>query len=85
MGISRRCSQPSPWGAHDEPFLQQERFIDVLDRLGLFSDADRKSRKTDRSSGEAHAQRLEDHPVDAVEPELVDPEDSQTLARRLLR
>ena len=68
---ARRGGNASAWGPHHEAEPHQERFGDLLDRLGLLGDADGKGRQAHRAAGEADAaveilQRVaQDHPEDA--------------------
>ncbi len=84
MLVGKWCRDASAGRAHYEPRLQQERLIDVLDRLWLLPDAHRQGRQPDGPAGEADAEDVEDLEVEAVQPELVDSEDRQAFTRCFL-
>ena len=65
-----------------QTLLDEERLVDVLDRLGLLTDRDGQRRQPDRTAAELLAQGAEDRPVDLVQTTVVDAEHGQALARR---
>ena len=75
-----RRRDPARGRALDEPAQQQERLVDVLDRLGRLADRDRERAEPDGPADERAAQRVEDRPVDLVEAELVDLEQRERVA-----
>ena len=88
-GVERRGAPRPPAGrrgprgrAHEQPLLDEERLVDVLDRLGLLAHADGERRQADGTAAELLAQRAEDGPVDLVEPALVHAEQRQAVAGR---
>ena len=80
---SPRCTyaagggDPAAWRSLQQALLEQERLVDVLDGLGLLGHRDRERAEADRLARERRAQRVEDRPVDLVEPTLVDLEQGQ--------
>ncbi len=85
-GASPRCSYAASSTTRparrtgNHPLRDQERLVDVLDRLWLFADADRNRRQADRTAVELCAERREDRSVDLVEPAVVDTEQGESLA-----
>src|SRR5690606_27560013 len=75
-----RGGDPPTRGAHEQPLLDEERLVDVLDRLGRFADADGEGGEADRPAAETSAQRLEDGPGGLVETEVVDAEEREAVA-----
>src|SRR4051794_21337232 len=67
--------------AGDHALLDQERLVYVFHRFRLLADADRQRRQTDRPAAELLAERGEQRPVDFVEPEVVDTEQREAVAR----
>ena len=79
MGPCGRSGHSTSWGSHDESQLDQERFVDILDRFLGFSDADGKRAETNGSAAELLTQVAENRPVDLVESERVDSEQGKTI------
>ena len=83
--VSPRCAYAAagatrPRGrAPEQPALQQERLVDVLDGVGLLGHRHRQRAESDGLAGERLAQRPQDRPVDLVEAELVDVEERECL------
>src|SRR5450631_310849 len=64
--VRRWCGDASPRCAHDETLLEEERLVDVLDRLGGLGDGDREGVEPDRLPDEPFAQHREYGAVDLV-------------------
>ena len=56
----------------DEPELEQIRLVDVLDRVGLLAERDRKGGEPDRAAVEFLHHRAQESAVDPLEPALVE-------------
>ena len=81
VGVGGRHRHPAAWGAREQTLLDEEGLVHVLHRLGELADGDGERRQADRAAVELLAERAEDRPVDLVEPDAVDPEHGQPLAR----
>ena len=68
-------------GALDEAELEQVRLVDVLDRVRLLAERDGERREPDRAAVELLDDRAQEVAVDPLEPELVDLEQLERLAR----
>ena len=58
--VGGRHRDPAARRADQQALLDEERLVDVLDRLGLLADGDRQRRQPDRTAAELLAQRAED-------------------------
>src|SRR5438046_2116826 len=64
-----------------EAELEQIRLVDVLDRVGLLAERDRKGGEPDRAAVESLHHRAQESAVDPLEPALVDLHQVERLAR----
>ena len=62
MLVRGRCRHPAPRRAHEQPALDEKGLVDVLDRLGLLTNPDRKCRQSDGPAAELLADRGENRP-----------------------
>src|SRR5262245_19243274 len=79
------CRDPAPRCPLEQTLLEEERLVDVLDRLGFFGDRDRERVEPDGLAAEGLAQRPQDRAVDLVEAALVDLEQREGGAGRRRR
>ena len=80
MRVGAGGGDPAARRALEQARLEQERLVDLLDRLRLLRHRDREGVEADRLPGEGLAERGEDGAVDLVEAELVDLEQRERVA-----
>ncbi len=85
VGVGARGRHAAAGRALEQTGLEQERLVDLLDRLRLLRHRHRQGVEADGLAGEGRAQRGQDRTVDFVEPELVDLEQLQRNTRVLGR
>src|SRR5262245_63784487 len=81
MPIGEWGGLASASGALEEPFLDEERLVHVLERRGLFTHHYRQGVETDRTALVLGDQRVEETSIHFVEAALVHAEQSQRLVR----
>ena len=83
MAVRRGGGHPPARRALEQALLQEVGLVDVLDRVGLLADRVGERRQPDRAAVEAHADRVEQLAVQAVEAEPVDLEQGEGLLGRV--
>src|SRR5207249_2257602 len=76
---------PALRGADEEPLLDEEGLVDVLDRVPLLPDRGRERVEADRPAGELVDDGEEQRAVHLVEARLVDVEEPERVPRDLTR
>ena len=71
MVIGKFCSDTTALRADDKTFLDQERFIDFLERTGILADGSGKGSDADRTALESGNQRAENLIVNGVQSPFV--------------